>query len=205
MSTRPLKILVVTSEWPAFPGDVNGIFVSNQVNSLRQHGDEVDVFQYRGKRGPIRYIRAIRQLRSRVTRGYDIVHAHQGQVGLLAVLSGHPRVVVTFHGSDVNGIRNSSGKITLAGRLLQFLSRYVARRARSAIVVEEGMKGRLPAREYHTVPCGVDTELFKPRSKTESRCRSTCRPATPCWSRRRAKLLRRRLENHWPVTCRWCR
>ncbi len=169
MITQPLKILVVTAEWPAFPGDVNGTLISNQVNSLKRLGDTVDVFPYRGVRNPIRYLRAFVQLGRRVAQGYDILHAHNGQTGLLAVLSRHPKVVVTFHGSDVNGIRNLNGKTTLAGHVLQAISRYVAGRARKAIVVDEGMKVRLPAREYHTLPCGVDPELFHPRPKSECR------------------------------------
>ena len=169
MITQPLKILVVTAEWPAFPGDVTGIFIANQVNALKRLGDTVDVFPYRGERNPLRYLRAFVQLGRRIAQGYDILHAHNGQTGLLAVLSRHPKVVVTFHGSDVNGVRNLNGKTTLTGHVLQAVSRYVAGRARKAIVVDEGMKSRLPAREYHTLPCGVDPELFKPRAKSECR------------------------------------
>jgi teichuronic acid biosynthesis glycosyltransferase TuaC len=169
MTMRPLKILVLTAEWPAFPGDVLGIFISNQVNSLIRIGENVDVLAYRGKRNPFRYLQAYLQLGRRVARGYDIIHAHNGQTGLLAVLSGHQRVVVTFHGSDVNGIRDRNGNTTFAGRLLQAISRYVAGRAGAAIVVDDGMKEHLPARKYHTLPCGVDPELFKPRSRSECR------------------------------------
>jgi len=160
---------MVTAEWPAFPGDVTGVFISNQVNSLIRLGDRVDVLPYRARGNPIRYLRAFIQLDRRVARGYDIVHAHNGQTGLLAVLSGHPNVVVTFHGSDVNGIRNRSGKTTLAGRLLQRISCFVAGRAAKAIIVDGGMKARLPKREYHTLPCGVDPELFRPHPKSQCR------------------------------------
>jgi glycosyltransferase involved in cell wall biosynthesis len=114
-------------------------------------------------------MRAFVQLLQKASGGYDIVHAHNGQTGLLAVLCRHPRVVVTFHGSDVNGIRDWNGGTTLAGRLLQAVSRYVARRVGRAIVVADSMKARLPAREYHTVPCGVNLDLFRPHPKSESR------------------------------------
>lgn len=164
-----LRILVVTTEWPAFPGDVLGNFICNQVDSLRSLGARVSIFSFSAKRNPLRYIKALIGLRKKICDEYDILHAHYGNAGLLAVLSGHGKVVVTFHGSDVNGMRNRNGRITIAGHVLKLVSRYVASRAGRAIIVADNMKAELPARAYSTIPCGVNTDIFKPYPKMESR------------------------------------
>jgi glycosyltransferase involved in cell wall biosynthesis len=164
-----LRVLVVTSEWPRFPGDSSGIFTCRQVDTIRLLGNEVEVFAFRGKKNPVRYLHALIRLRKEIRKGYDVLHAHHGQAGLLAVLSGHGKVVVTFHGSDVHGMRNRKGRTTIAGFILRSISRYVASRAGCAIVVAGNMKAKLPARKYYTIPCGVNTTIFKPYPMSESR------------------------------------
>src|SRR5207249_7644077 len=53
-------------------------------------------------------------------------------------------LVVTFRGSDLLGEVGRGGRYTLVGKLLQRMSRAVARRADAVIVVSEHMKAQLP-------------------------------------------------------------
>src|SRR5439155_25330893 len=103
-------------------------------------------------------------------RRYDLVHAQFGQSGVLA-LPTHLPLVVTFRGSDVFGIIGGDGRPTLAGRLLQWLSRRVARRADAAILVSEHLKPYLAdaGGRTHIVPSGLDLRLFRRIPRDEAR------------------------------------
>src|SRR5260370_13161597 len=134
-----LRVLMITSEWPTDSGHT-AHFVSRQFRFLRAAGVDVDVFPFRGNKHPLRYLAAWARLRIRMWVGrYDLVHAQFGQSGVLA-LPTHLPLVVTFRGSDVFGILGRDCRPTLAGRLLQWLSRRVPRRADAAILGSEHLR-----------------------------------------------------------------
>jgi glycosyltransferase involved in cell wall biosynthesis len=88
--------------YPTPEAPASGIFVRNEVESLRRNGVEVDVcIINRGKsrldyaRGAFRFWRQLRQSR------YDLVHAHYVLSGLVARLQWRYPIVVTHWGSDV--------------------------------------------------------------------------------------------------------
>jgi len=174
MSASALRVLMITSEWASDPGHT-AHFIARQVRFLRAAGVDVDVFAFRGGRRPLRYLAAWAQLRRRLARNgqrYDLVHAQFGQSGLLALPKRLP-LVVTFRGDDLFGILGRDGRPTPAGRLLQWLSRKVARRADAAIRVSEHLKQYLsppaPPPPVHIVPSGLDLELFRPIPREEAR------------------------------------
>jgi teichuronic acid biosynthesis glycosyltransferase TuaC len=168
---RALRVLMITSEWASDPGHT-AHFIARQVRFLRAAGVEVDVFSFRGGRRPLRYLAAWARLRRQLTAGrqrYDLVHAQFGQSGLLALPKRLP-LVVTFRGDDLFGILGRDGRPTPAGRLLQWLSRQVARRADAAILVSEHLKQYLShSAPVHIVPSGLDLELFRPIAREEAR------------------------------------
>jgi glycosyltransferase involved in cell wall biosynthesis len=162
---------MITSEWASDPGHT-AHFIARQVRFLRAAGVDVDVFSFRGGRRPLRYLAAWVRLRRRLGRGgqhYDLVHAQFGQSGLLALPKRLP-LVVTFRGDDLFGILGRNGRPTPAGRLLQWLSRRVARRADAAILVSAHLKQYLsPAVAVHIVPSGLDLDLFRCIPRDEAR------------------------------------
>ena len=164
-----LRVLMITSEWPTDSAHT-AHFVSRQFRFLRAAGVDVDVFPFRGNKHPLRYLAAWARLRIQMwVRRYDLVHAQFGQSGVLA-LPTHLPLVVTFRGSDVFGILGRDGRPTLAGRLLQWLSRCVARRADAAILVSEHLKQYLSdAGRTHIVPSGLDLRLFRRIPRDEAR------------------------------------
>src|SRR3989441_6366195 len=157
---------MITSEWASDPGHT-AHFIARQVRFLRAAGVDVDVFSFRGGRRPLRYLAAWARLRRRLMERngggrprYDLVHAQFGQSGLLALPKRLP-LVVTFRGDDLFGIRDSKGRTTPVGRLLQRLSRLVARKADATIVVSEHLTHYLDhAGPVHVVPSGIDLDLF---------------------------------------------
>ena len=161
MSATPLRVLMITSEWASDPAHT-AHFIARQVRFLQAAGVDVDVFSFRGGGRPLRYLAAWARLQLRLVRQrYDIIHAQFGQSGLLALPKRLP-LVVTFRGDDLFGILGKGGRPTPAGRLLQWLSRRVARRADAAILVSEHLKEYLSqSAPVHIVPSGLDLDVFR--------------------------------------------
>jgi glycosyltransferase involved in cell wall biosynthesis len=162
---------MITSEWASDPGHT-AHFIARQVRFLRAAGVDVDVFSFRGGRHPLRYLAAWTRLRRQLSKGgarYDLVHAQFGQSGLLALPKRLP-LVVTFRGDDLFGILGHDGRPTPAGRLLQWLSRRVARRADAAILVSAHLQRYLTdSVATHIVPSGLDLDLFRCIPRAEAR------------------------------------
>lgn len=164
-SGQGLRVLLLTSEWPT-PQHPRAVpFLVQQVQFLRAAGVQVEVFSFEAKRKVQNYLRAWWELRVRYKlKSFDLIHAHFGQSGLIAFPSPIP-VVVTFHGSDLQGVVGANGRYTWYGRLLQLVSRFVARQADANIVVGEQMVPHLgSAKHVHVIPGGVDFDVFRPFS-----------------------------------------
>jgi teichuronic acid biosynthesis glycosyltransferase TuaC len=166
----PLRVLVVTSEWPSPDVPFTSPWTVQQVEFLRRAGVDVDVFSFRGARKPRNYLRAWRRLRGRLrSKRYDLVHAQHGQAGLLPWPKRLP-LVVTFHGTDILGDRDAQGKLTLGGRLLQQLCRVVAGAADGVIIVSDEMRRHLPRSVRPLLlPTGVDLTAVPSVSPEEAR------------------------------------
>jgi len=165
-----MNILVVTTEWPRFEDDITGIHVINQIHHLEQAGIKVDVFPFRGRKNPINYWQACQAYNRLNLRKYDIVHAHHGQAGIVA-LSQHLRpVVITFHGSDLQGIRGKYGNVTFLGYILRLSSRWVAMHADAVILVSNHLANFLPRKiSFEVIPSGINFKRFRPEAKLLAR------------------------------------
>ena len=157
-----IRALMITSEWPTPGRPRTTHFIKRQAEFLRAAGVHVDVFQFKAGKRPWNYLAAWVRLRRRLARTrYDLVHAQFGQSGLPALPKRLP-LVVTFRGDDLEGIVGEDLRVTVAGRLLQFASRGVARCADACIVVSEHMKQFLPRSvPAHVIPSGLDLDLFR--------------------------------------------
>src|SRR5262245_35012549 len=139
-----MYILLITSEWPTQQRPEWVPFLVQQVQALRRAGVQVDVFPFRGAKNPFNYLQAYYQVRRCLRRkSYDLIHAHFGQSGILAFPKSVP-LVVTFHGSDLEGIVGPKGRYTFSGRVLRFLSKRIASLADEIIVVSESLAKHLP-------------------------------------------------------------
>ncbi len=163
---------MVTSEWPDSSDKEWSPFLAEQVHYLRAAGIHIDIFHFRGRKNPVRYLSAWITLRQQHRfNNYDIIHAQFGQAGLIALPSNIP-LVVTFHGSDLQGYTNSDGIFTLAGKILTKVSQFVSTKADRSIVVAEHLANLLHnSSNVVVIPCGIDTQIFYPRDSSLARQR----------------------------------
>ena len=166
---EPLRVLMITSEWPTScrPHDVP--FLVRQVDYLRRAGVQVDVFHFHGAKNPLNYARAWRRARKQLrTNSYDLIHAQFGQSALLAMPKQLP-TVITVRGDDVEGIVGRHGQYTVAGFILRHLTRLVARSADYLILVSSHLQRHFAARPSVVIPSGLDLNLFTLMPQSQAR------------------------------------
>lgn len=168
-----MRALVVTNMYPTAARPALGRFVSDQVQALRRiDGVEVELFAF--PPGLRSYPRAARELRRRFGgERFDVVHAHFGLTAWPALaLRGAPHVI-TFHGTDLAHPR--SRRLSRAALPLLDLAATV-----SASLARERIPGAGVRRRVAVLPCGVDTERFRPLSRAQARERLGLDPDAPC-------------------------
>lgn len=172
-----MRVLAVTSEWSTPASPAGGAFIARQIDGLRRAGVDVEVEAFTGATDPRSYFRVRRRVVDRLRSSrFDVLHAHCGQAAVAAAGTRRP-YVVTFYGSDLEGIVGRSGRYTARGKVLRRLARAVARRADAVIVVSRSLARLLPAGvEYTVVPTAVDLDVFRPGSRDEARAALGLRP-----------------------------
>lgn len=165
-----MKALFITSQWPSEETPNVAPFVKNEVNAIRISGVDLDVFVYEGGWSFTKYIRAIREVRRRiVSNKYDVLHARFGQCAIVARAQWQVPVVVAYGGSDVEGSPHYSGNTRYRNYILRFVSWLFALLVDEVIVVSDHLGRKLPRKNYHVIPSGVDLSLFRPLDQTEAR------------------------------------
>ena len=158
-----LKVLMVTTNWPAPGGPRTSHFIKRQADFLKAAGIDVEVFHFQAQKNLLRYLMAWLEVRRKLRSGrYDLIHAQFGHSGIMALPKRVP-YVVTLRGSDILGtISDRNGKYTAAGRINQRVSQLVAAKANAVILVSEHMQEQLPAiKTCHIIPSGIDFDLFR--------------------------------------------
>lgn len=164
-----MRVLMITSEWPS-PETPHAVpFIVRQVEFLRRAGVNIEVFHFRGGQNFFNYLSAWFQVQQLLVTGYyDLVHAQWGQSALLALPKKLP-IVITYRGSDLDGMLNHSGRQSFAGGMLRLISKAVALIADQVIVVSRHLANELPKCSYEVISSGLDLDLFRPMDKAEAR------------------------------------
>lgn len=159
----PVRVLVVTNFMPDSSAPQRGRWVRDQVDELRRHGVEVDLFTF--PPGRREYLPATRRLRSLLRRQrFDLVHAHYGLAGWVARLAGASPLIVTFHGTDVR--HHLVGHLS---RRLAWRIDLVAGVSRALFEPEDDRPGLPDVPGSAVLPCGPDLARFEPRPRAEAR------------------------------------
>jgi glycosyltransferase involved in cell wall biosynthesis len=88
----------------------------------------------------------------------DLVHAHYGLSGAVAVTQRRAPVMTTFHGSDCSGEVPWQSAVS-----------WVVARLSTPVFVSRNLADRLGIHDAAVVPAAVDTELFRPSDRAAAR------------------------------------
>ncbi len=154
----PMRILILTNMYPTPTTPMAGIFVAEQVESMRRRGIEIDVLFVDGARGWGEYLRGFGRVRRAVVdRRYDLIHAHYVFSGIMALAQRRAPILLTHHGIEVQ-----------AGWTAP-LCRWTSARVARTVVTSRRVHLALGRPDAEIVPCGVDIELFRPMPQAEAR------------------------------------
>jgi teichuronic acid biosynthesis glycosyltransferase TuaC len=152
-----MRVLVLTNMFPTAAKPAYGVFVRDQVDDLRALGLDLEVLAIAGDQSRLNYARAVSDLRAALAaRPADLIHAHYGFAGAVALTQRRVPVVTTFHGSDTYIWWHRA------------VSWAVARRS-TAIFVSRDRARALGLPQGTVIPCGVDTNRFAPTSPAAAR------------------------------------
>ncbi len=152
------KVLVLTNMYPHDRNPVLGIFVKQQVESLRAKGLDVDVLFVNGPQSKINYLRGVFQLSKQIAMyRYSLIHAHYHFSAFIARTQFRLPIVLTHHGPEV-----VSGWEKPLCRLITPL-------VDGVIAVSPEVKTILGDPRIKVIPCGVDLGLFAPSNQRAAR------------------------------------
>jgi glycosyltransferase involved in cell wall biosynthesis len=156
-----MRILVLTNMLPSTERPWFGIFVREQAEDLASLGLDVSVHLVNGFASRLNYFRGMERLRGELRRRpVDIVHAHYGLTGAVAVTQRRVPVVTTFHGSDCNG--QSAWQTSVSWGVARLCT---------PIFVSEILRARLHSPDAAVIPAAVDLDVFHPIERDEARAR----------------------------------
>ncbi len=170
---RVVRALVVSNMRPSAEHPERGRFVRDQVQALRRLPEtNLEVELYELPPGAPALARAARELRARYRGEHlDIVHAHFALAAWPALaVKTHVRAL-TVHGTDVRHPRTRQ-----ATRAVLPLMGLVAAPSPELVAAIPGRRAR---RRALVLPCGVDTERFRPVPRERARAELGLDPAGP--------------------------
>ena len=123
-----MKILHVVCTYPNEEKPFEQPFTKAQIDSIREIGIDTFLYNIKGYESTINYFNAIKQIKKCVKdNNIDLIHAHYSYAGLSSLFSrSKVPILVSLMGSDLLGVPNRDGKLTLRGKLDSFLTQYLS-------------------------------------------------------------------------------
>ena len=145
-----IKVLLVHSG-NSVPDSSHYTFVKQQGDALEKQGVQVFYYAIRSK-GARGYLKSLPGLKKAIRdHNVDIVHAHFGFCGALAVMQHIVPVVITFHNGET---------LTRKGKILSSIAAW---RCAHRIFVAQHIHDKLfkTPRQYDILPCGIDIDKLQ--------------------------------------------
>ncbi len=168
-----MRILMVCPELPRADSPGSMAPCARQIESLRELGHTIDVIDMQGI-PKLKYLQVIPRLR-RLAKQADVIHAHFGYCGWLARLaplwSGvRAPLVISFMGDDLLGTPyNPEGDLEWFSKVMVWANKRLAAKTRQVIVKSQQMAQVLAPTAVHVIPNGVDTDVFRPLDRSDTR------------------------------------
>jgi glycosyltransferase involved in cell wall biosynthesis len=145
-----MKILIIAS----YNTGKFSAFVTEQAKDLRNLGLEIDYFGVEGK-GMRGYLKNRKPLLQKIKEFKpDVIHAHYGLCGALAVLQKKVPVVITFHDGETYSDAKIVNIISSLASLFAAHTIYVAKHIYDLSYLKS-------KRKYSIIPCGVNVNDCK--------------------------------------------
>lgn len=170
-----MKILIVTSMYPSPQKKYSGIFVKNQyerLQKLMKEGEEIELFYmkrtFTSMLGSIKkYVLAFFRFIPYFFKKYDVIHLHSFfplifVTWLYKVFYPKTKLVVTFHGTDVNQQVTAKNK-----KLMRFFSKNIDVTIPVGKEVARNVSEKLNLPIGKILPVGVDSDVFYSEKDTE--------------------------------------
>ncbi len=162
-----MKILFI------IPGEEEGnsmIFAKRQIKFLASNGIIASSFFLKSRSDFFILLKEYRRFRKLFNLFQpDLVHCHYGTMtAFFAAVSHSKPLVITYHGSDLNFLKNENRIKEFISKLL---SQLAALRASIIVCVSEKLKQKLwwNKKIVSVLPMGVDEDFFKPLDVSECR------------------------------------
>ena len=148
-----MKVLIVCSG----NHKVLSPFIKEQADSLMNYDIEINFYIIKGK-GMSGYLKNFPRLKRKISSYKpDIIHAHYGLSGFLAVLQRKVPVVITYHGSDIYN------------KIPRFFSILATKLSAQNIFVSKEIAKISRTKEFYVIPCGIDLRIFSETNRSEAR------------------------------------
>jgi hypothetical protein len=171
-SVSRLRVLAVANwDWAARPTP----WATQRVESLRQAGAEVEVLAVECVADRLGFLRLWRALDARLRRDdFDVVAPLYGSLlGLMCAVQRRVPCALSFAGTDLNGLRDTGGRLVGRGLLSIAASQLSAALAAGVSVPSAQMKHALwwpsARRAAPLTPDGIDVCRFRPRDRAAAR------------------------------------
>ena len=170
-----MNVLVFTNMYPYPAKPYYGIFVKEQVKSLKKIGAEIDVLFINGELSKLNYLKCFRKFFNTLSKKhYDIIHCHHTYCAFVAALQKRIPVILTFHEGEIFSQEHFGKKLKQNGfwktfGLSEYFKRLVLKKVNYIISVTKELKNIVPQEKLSIIPPGIDLNLFKPISKIKAR------------------------------------
>lgn len=176
----PVRALVVTSMYPTAHLPHYGVFVAEQVRSLRSAGVDLDVVFVNPRETRLNYVLGLPRVLEKLRRTpYHVIHTHHTYTVPLVSAArrlAHCRapIILTNHEGEMLDRRRRARPWQVAATLRSSttVKRWMAGQADFVIFVSQQLSDALATNGQHQViPCGVDLIRFAPADRRSCRTR----------------------------------
>jgi len=166
-----LRVLHITNCYPNKKNPIFGIFIKEQIESLKQNGVYCDVFYINARyKNKLEYFKAIPKIK-KLAKNFDIIHAHHPYSAFITSFLARVKkpIIVTFLSvptaeTDKFIFLSKLVRVMLLKNLKYFIVKF-----------DPTIEGKYPGRGYY-VPNGVDLNFFKEINREEAWRRLSIEP-----------------------------